>query len=321
MMYGVGIMLLILGIFMLVLTVNKFAVSRLWTIWYGLLLVLTGCAILLFAWGYPIFFCRDFSGYALISGMGLLFYSVAMMNIWKLVVCREKIMAEYTGCRTIHSFRGPDTFIPRFSYERGGEHYYDIEGGYGCSARKIKQYQRGEQYEVYIHPHSPQIIRTSQGIRGMDMLLLLLGTVFFIFSISFFLTACGKKESGTTDVLQGMSEENILYLSIEIHDEETDVEKQIDVYMDTQKLVINDMETALTAEQCRELRSLIYQYTYQVEVQKSDYWPQTEEYPDMRVLFCYRVWYGEERYSQSGALCYPDGWQQFIHTLEEYGKI
>lgn len=74
----------------------------------------------------------------------------------------------------------------------------------------------------------------------------------------------------------------------------------------------------LTKEQCDELKELIIEYSSTVEKQEKEYWPQSDEYPEMMLLFEYELWLGEQRYKQDGALCYPDGWSEFIETLMEY---
>lgn len=139
------------------------------------------------------------------------------------------------------------------------------------------------------------------------------------------LTAYMKRKHSTLDEgksqdkdLQGILEDNIWQLSIESMDEETEERKSIDVYLNERRLVVDEVETNLTEEQCQELRRLILDYSYQVHDQKYDYWPHTEEYPEMLVLFRYRVCYGEKEYSEDGALCYPEGWEMFIKTLENY---
>lgn len=129
------------------------------------------------------------------------------------------------------------------------------------------------------------------------------------------LTGC---QSNKEKDLQGISEENIWCLSVESLDEETGERKMIDVDINGRKLVVDDMENTLSEEQCKELQKLIFTYSYQVLEQEYDYWPHTEEYPEMSMLFCYIVYYGEEKYSADGALCYPDGWEEFLKTLESY---
>lgn len=74
----------------------------------------------------------------------------------------------------------------------------------------------------------------------------------------------------------------------------------------------------LNEEQIKELKNYIIDYSYTVHDKEDDYWPDTDEYPDMRLLFEYDIRFGGERYKQDGALCYPDGWDEFIEFLREY---
>ena len=80
---------------------------------------------------------------------------------------------------------------------------------------------------------------------------------------------------------------------------------------------INGVE--LTEEQCQRLKEYVVEYTYKVKAKEKEYWPQTDEYPAMYGLFSYEIKFGEdEEYSQTGALCYPDGWEEFLDMLIEH---
>lgn len=164
-----------------------------------------------------------------------------------------------------------------------------------------------------------------------------MAAVFILCLTPLCLTACRvENEPATEEIilvdkhLQGISEENISYLFVISRNEETEKEKSIEVNIDERWMVINESDLfekepeeekiTLTEDQCQELRKLILDYSYQVHDKEHDYWPDTEEYPPMLVLFEYKVCYGEESYSDDGALCYPDGWEEFIKTLESYAQ-
>lgn len=78
-----------------------------------------------------------------------------------------------------------------------------------------------------------------------------------------------------------------------------------------------EREFELNEEQCERLKELILQYGSKVEEKSEYYWPNTDEYPDMRRLFCFEVWSEEIIYKETGALCYPDGWEEFWQEMED----
>lgn len=84
-----------------------------------------------------------------------------------------------------------------------------------------------------------------------------------------------------------------------------------------ERVTINAEEFALSEEQSNELRELILQYSQTVKEQEDEYWPNTSEYPDMLVLFRFDMRSEEKQYKTDGALCYPDGWEEFIEELKE----
>lgn len=89
------------------------------------------------------------------------------------------------------------------------------------------------------------------------------------------------------------------------------------LYPGEERATINDVEFALNEETSNELRELIFQYSRTVKEQEDEYWPHTSEYPDMRTLFRFDMRSDEKQYKATGALCYPDGWEEFIKELKE----
>ena len=130
--------------------------------------------------------------------------------------------------------------------------------------------------------------------------------------------------------LDDLKENNLLSLSLESnnsdnHDErieiEVDFEKRTIIILGTRKEFSTDeqKEVELTEEQCQRLKEYVVEYTYKVKAKEKEYWPQTDEYPAMYGLFSYEIKFGEdEEYSQTGALCYPDGWEEFLDMLIEH---
>ena len=184
--YGIGVLMLIVGIYFLVMDALGLVVIRFWSICFGLIFLLTGFSMLIFEFGFrhgfPTYFPQDFSGRALAMGIGVLCCSVFVMNIWKIITCKEKIMAEYTGCRTIHNYRGLNTYMPVFSYEWEREHYYDIESQSSFPRWRIMKYQSGSMYRIYINPHHPKVITVVRRPSIRDVSLLFFGTMLVMFA-------------------------------------------------------------------------------------------------------------------------------------------
>ena len=146
----------------------------------------------------------------------------------------------------------------------------------------------------------------------------------------FSMTACSETgtNSGKTSVLDNLTDENLYSVSIESYDEETSntIHIEIDFYDETLRRGIRPDSTSetvnLTDTQCTELRKYIAQYSHTVKEKEQEYWPQTSEYPEMYVLFSYDICFDDnghyEDYKESGALCYPDGWNEFIEYLLAY---
>ena len=155
--------------------------------------------------------------------------------------------------------------------------------------------------------------------------------VVLLLSLMLCLSACNFSK----EELNNLTADNLLYVSIESNDVE-DSEQNVIIYIDTEDGVIcagkrNEFhdeddtapaEITLTKEQCQELKERIVEYTYTVKEGEKDYWPQSDEYPEMLVLFRYEIWYGDsedyEEYRETGALCYPEGWDDFVESLLGY---
>lgn len=131
-------------------------------------------------------------------------------------------------------------------------------------------------------------------------------------------TTASKKEQ-RVDPSEFEADE-ILWFDLECRDEETaDLTEDISIEMypgDT-TAVINKEEYELSEEQCSKLREFILEYSGTVKENKNAYWPQTEEYPAMITLFKFEIRGEDKRYKETGALCYPDGWEVFIENLKE----
>ena len=57
-------------------------------------------------------------------------------------------------------------------------------------------------------------------------------------------------------------------------------------------------------------------YKPTIEKNRQDYWPHTSEYPEMLVLFSVEAYRTGENYEYDGALCKPDGYDEFFEDIE-----
>ena len=139
----------------------------------------------------------------------------------------------------------------------------------------------------------------------------------------FSITACSEKNE-----LDNLTDENVFSVSIESFDEENANTTYIEIYFYDGTLRRRTMpgstseEIVLTETQCKELRKYIAEYSHTVKEKEQEYWPQTSEYPEMLILFSYEICFDDnghyKDYKESGALCYPDGWNDFIEYLLTY---
>ena len=133
--------------------------------------------------------------------------------------------------------------------------------------------------------------------------------------------------------LDGLSEENLLELTVTSNNiENSDERTQIFIDFEKGTIIVGNRieyngkepakEVALTEEQCEELREYIVEYSSKVKSKEKEYWPHSYEYPPMFIKFYYVVRFGDsdnyKEYLETGALCYPDDWEEFVDTLLKY---
>ena len=113
--------------------------------------------------------------------------------------------------------------------------------------------------------------------------------------------------------------EELCWVDLFSYNEEEETREDISLwlYPGEEEVTINGEKYALSEESGNELRELVLQYSQVVKEQEDEYWPHTSEYPDMLVLFKFDMRGEEKQYKANGALCYPDGWEEFIEALKE----
>ena len=101
--------------------------------------------------------------------------------------CSQKILASYKTCRTNMKYNvaAPQTYTPCFTYEWNGQEYHAMPVDANLSKRQIMKYHSWEQYEIYLNPKKPEMIRLHRkctianvGILVFGLFLLLVGVLF-----------------------------------------------------------------------------------------------------------------------------------------------
>lgn len=113
--------------------------------------------------------------------------------------------------------------------------------------------------------------------------------------------------------------DEIIWVILSSHNERGETLEDISLWLHPgeEEAEIDNETIKLNEEQSDELRQLILQYSQTVKEKEDEYWPHTSEYPDMLVLFNFDMRGEEKQYKADGALCYPDGWEEFIEDLKK----
>lgn len=156
-------------------------------------------------------------------------------------------------------------------------------------------------------------------IIAVAVLILLAAVVISAFAIYRYKTNEVNQKAGSQ---KEVALENMEILAFDLFSYHEDPEKMEDIHLwldpENGEADVNGEQLELNEEQCGKLRELIAQYALIVREQEYEYWPHTPEYPDMLTLFRFEIWgEEEERYKADGALCYPDGWEEFIEELKK----
>lgn len=138
-----------------------------------------------------------------------------------------------------------------------------------------------------------------------------------LFMLCMMLTGCdGRQKKETID----FTKDNIMEIDIEDLDEN----EFIYISFADSTIEIEGQTYTLDEEKKQELMEYMYDYSRAVVDGKEKYWPDTDEYPDMKILFRYNIYYGTEDdfdvVKMDGANCYPDDWNETIRKLKSEYK-
>ena len=129
------------------------------------------------------------------------------------------------------------------------------------------------------------------------------------------LTGCDRGQHAKTTTI---TFENIT--GVDIEDYETKDSFFIDLKENT--IEYNGEIYPVAPEKEQDLANVIYAYTGLVFDDEAEYWPQTDEYPEMLILFHYNIYYdvdgNKDVLRVDGANCYPAGWDDMIKELKTY---
>ena len=172
--FGMG--LLILGMMLLLCVGNRMTTSPVMGMLIGATFLLAGAGIaILSALEKHGIDTGNWMVLPVCGGLGILFFGLFFFDIYKLLRCSKKIMATYKGCNRYHSTKGPDLYVPIFSY-KWDEKTFQASTGFGYTLRKLnKKYTFDEQYPIYLNPHNANIITEKKKLHFWDYFCVIAG--------------------------------------------------------------------------------------------------------------------------------------------------
>lgn len=178
-----GIAVAVLGIVMLieaVVTQREYAV---WGICVGAVICAMGVVLMLAAWMRRFLWFDEMLEYGIcFVGIGLIFFLMLALDVYKIVTCSESVRAQFSGCVWHYGGKSPDTYSATYHIPWQGRQY-EATSNLGYSKRKMKKRVTGEWYSVYINPRNPQMVREHRRVTVNDVLFLMIGSLMFVLGI------------------------------------------------------------------------------------------------------------------------------------------
>ncbi|MBQ8622843.1 MAG: hypothetical protein IJ424_00460 [Oscillospiraceae bacterium] len=135
----------------------------------GLLLMATGGSVIaLTALKY-----ETIAAIVMMFGVGFTILTIALSGIFNALGCSECVVGTFKGYITEKNYS-----YPIFEYEYGGERYEQESIQYIWRTDSVGSFQEDFQYDIYISPRMPRKVLFVKKVRGIDLFLLLVGTVF-----------------------------------------------------------------------------------------------------------------------------------------------
>ena len=129
-----------------------------------------------------------------------------------------------------------------------------------------------------------------------------------------------NKKIDDTELTDAINNSNISCGTIASNEQNT----RIDFFVMEDKIDVSGkyngeiFEKILTDDKMIAFLNELADYSPTVQKKEYDYWPHTDEYPEMYVLFDYNILFDNKyEYKMDGAECYPDGWDEFIKKIVE----
>lgn len=149
--------------------------------------LLIGLAFLFMGLGLTIFSAMEnrgidignYAGIPFYGGMGFIFNTLLLYDIYKLIACSKKVVATYMGCDRYPVAKGPDQYTPKFSYCFNGRKYLNATGSTYTAKKISKKYDYSAEYKIYVDPRNPNIIMDSRKLRLFDFFCLFSGIFCF----------------------------------------------------------------------------------------------------------------------------------------------
>lgn len=163
---------------------RKPAVSKWESLFYGILLVLYGLLIMSIPAGNKrLGFI--YTGCIIAWGLGILFASAVLFRIIRLCKCRCATEAVYLGAREHFTGKGVSYFIPRFRYYYQNKLYENMPRESFLKYKLKKNFRLDSTYTIYINEKNPDLFVIRRRFTGIDVLLLLLAIICFLFPFTF----------------------------------------------------------------------------------------------------------------------------------------
>lgn len=176
----VGILFILLGAALLILTFKGYATSNISALLVGIYFLILGILLCI-----TIYLENDrLTAFAVCGGIGILFLGLGMRNVLQLFTCTHKI--EGTLCNVVpYTSKNVTLYSPVFQYTANGKKYQSQ-----CSASYRKRYLKRRYsingtYHIYINPKNPQVFIIKKRIGHTTWLLLCLGFL-FLFELYYF---------------------------------------------------------------------------------------------------------------------------------------
>ena len=115
--------------------------------------------------------------------LGMLLLMAAVNDFRSMLCCTRKIEGTYCGYHTYYGGNGVSSHAPVFEYTFDGKVYHEQTTQNLSYKRLTQKMHEGGTYPIYVDPKHPAIFICSKRLKGITILLLAFGVLFFSFGI------------------------------------------------------------------------------------------------------------------------------------------